>query len=186
MILGHSKDNGFTWELPRLIFVALFPDFLPLFAQGILVAHCLFQVSALVVQLIRVNPLFVESVALFLAEIDAFNALALEAGPGLIEAVIDQVAIVYGLFISIEEGGRTILTIESQKCIAINEIGWRGGQADETAIEVLEDFIPFIENGAMDFVKDNQIEKSRSKRLETSVQSLQGHSVEATGRIDSM
>ena len=92
MLLGHGKNDRLAGQLPGLVLEAHFHHLFPLLAQRVPVADILFQLRARKVDLVRVDALLDQAVALFLAQVDAADALALELGPRGVQAVIHQVA----------------------------------------------------------------------------------------------
>ena len=65
VILSHGKDNRLAGKLSRLVLVADLHDLFPLLAECVLVADPLFQVGARVVNVIGVESLLDQGVALF-------------------------------------------------------------------------------------------------------------------------
>ncbi len=78
----------------------------------------------------------------------------------------------------------TISTIKSHKSIPAHELGRCGCQPNHTGIKILDDFVIFIKNRTMNFIKDNQIKETRSKFFKTVTQGLQGGRVKPVRFLD--
>src|SRR5439155_21880631 len=102
----------FARQLAGLIVEAGPHDFLPLLAEGISVADFDFDLRACVVEAVGVDALLGESVAVLLAEVHALDAFALETGVRLVQAKIDEDALLNGLWVVVEEGWHIGVTPE--------------------------------------------------------------------------
>ena len=80
MVFGHGEDDRLAGELARLILEARLHHFVPLLAQSVAVADGLFDVGAGIVDGVGVDSLLDQGVLVFLGELDALDALALETG----------------------------------------------------------------------------------------------------------
>ena len=78
VLLGHGKEDGLARKLARSILETNFHDLGPLLAQRVTVADGLLDLSALVIQIIGVNALLDQAVAVFLAQIHPPDARSLE------------------------------------------------------------------------------------------------------------
>ena len=85
---------------------------------------------------------------------------ALEAGVRLVEAEIDEEAFFDGLLVVVEEGRRLVVAPEDAEGVAVDEVGGRGGQTDHPRVEVLDDFGEALEDRAMGFVEDDEVEEA--------------------------
>lgn len=142
-------------------------------AQRVLVADGLFQFGAFVIDVVRVEALFDEGVALLLAQVHPANALALELRSRGIQFKVHEIAIVDGLLIGVKISRFAVSAIEGQEGVAIDVIGGRGGQAHLAGVEIFQHFVELVENRAVDFVENNQVEKSGRKLLENIADGLQ-------------
>src|SRR5207247_3538371 len=103
---------------------------------------------ARIVDRVRVDPLLDEGVFVFLAEVNALDALALETGLRLVEAEIDEELVVDGLLVVVEKGRHDSVAAKDAERVAVDEVGRRGGQPDHPGVEVLDDFGESPKNGA--------------------------------------
>ena len=117
--LGHGKDDRLPRQLPRRIFLARIPDLFPLLADGIAIADGRFQFRAFVVDVVGVESLFDQRVALLLGQVHAVNTLPLELGPRGVEFIIHEILVFDGLFVGIEIGRLAVRAIEGKEGIAV-------------------------------------------------------------------
>ena len=114
----------------------------------------------------------------------ARNAFALKAGVRLVQPEVDEVAFLDGLLVRVEEGRRLITALEYAERVAVDEGGRGGGEADHASIEILDHFGEAIEDRAVRFVEDDEVEKSGGESLVANAHRLLGRDVEALVRVD--
>ena len=186
VLLGHREDDRFAGQLAGLVLEAGLHDFLPLLAEGVLVADLDFDLRARVVEAVGVDALLDESVAVLLAEVHALDAFALETGVRLVQAEIDEEAFFHGLRVVVEEGRHIGVAPEEPEGVAVDEVGGRSGQADHAGIEVLDDFGEPLEERAVGFIEDDEVEETWAELGVAERQRLLGGDEEAFGFVDLM
>ena len=186
MLLGHREDDGLAGQLAGLVLEADLHDLFPLLAQRVLVADLDFDVRAGVVEAVGVDALLDEGVAVLLAEVHALDALALETGLRLVQAEIDEEAFFHGLLVVVEKGRRVGVAVEDPEGVAVDEVGRRGGQADHAGVEVLDDFGEPLEDRAVGFVEDDEVEETGAELGVAERHRLLGGDEEAFGLVDLM
>ena len=85
VFFGHGEDDGLAGKRAAAIFDADVHDLFPLLSQRISIRDEHLKIGACVVDGIGVEALLDEGIAVFLGEVSAPNALALEAGVRLVE-----------------------------------------------------------------------------------------------------
>ena len=112
MFLGHGKDDCPARKLPGTVLDTHVHQLFPLLAQGIPVGNVLLELGAFKIQLIRIDALLDQAVALLFAQLRAADAKNLKFGAGGVQVVIDQVALVDGLPVGVKIGGRAVRAVE--------------------------------------------------------------------------
>ena len=72
------------------------------------------------------------------------------------------------------------------ECVAIDEAGWRGGQADHARVEILDHFGEALEERTMGLIEDDEVEESRAELRVAQRHRLLGGDEEALGLVDLM
>jgi hypothetical protein len=155
VLLRHGKDDALAWQLARSVLAADFPEFLPLLAQRVRIRDGLLQLRAPKVDVVGVDALLEQLVALFLGQIHAVNALALKLRLGGIEHEVNQVLLPYRLLVAIVVGGDVVGALELQESVAVDEVGGRGGQPHHARVEVAQHLVPAVEDRAVHLVEDD-------------------------------
>ena len=131
-------------------------------------------------------PLLRESVAVLLAEVHALDAFALEAGVRLVQDEIDEEAFVHGLWVVVEEGRHIGIAPEEPEGVTVDEVGGSSSQADHPGIEVLDDFGEPLEERAVGFIEDDDVEETWAELGVAERHRLLGGDEEAFGFVDLM
>lgn len=179
--LGHAKDDGLARELAGLVLEADVHDLLPLAAQGVAVADLDLDLGAAVVEGVGIEPLLDEGVAVLLGEIDALDAAALEPCLRLIEAEIDEVAVLHRLLIFVEKGREIAVAIEDPEGVAVDEVGRSRGEADLRASKYS---MTSVKRLKMERCASSKMIKSKKPGLNFSKQRLRVCSVATKRRFD--
>ena len=140
-----------------------FPD------QGVGGAHVgdgLLDVGALEIQLFQVDALFAQLLLETGREGFAVNSADLETGPGIEYPVGSKVALRHGLLIRIVECRDAVFAAEEGERVVVDEIRRRRGQAQLQGIEVVEQGLVSVVDGAMAFVGDDEIVVAWRERAE--------------------
>ena len=160
VLLGHREDDGLAGKSTAAILDADVHDLFPLPAERVAVRDEHFKFGAGVVDGVGVEALLDESVAVFLGETSAPDALALESGLRLIQSEVDEMSFLDGLLVGVEERRRLVAAVEYAERVAVDESGRCRGQTDHAGIEVLDDFGEAIEDRAVRFVEDDEVEET--------------------------
>ncbi len=179
--LGHGEEDGLARQLARLVLETDVPDLLPLPTEGILVGNPALQVGSGEINGVWVISLVNQGLLLFLGEVHSPDALALELGLRGVQFVVHQIAFVRGFLARVEEGGYLVSAVELQKGVAVYVLGRGSGQTDHEPVEVLEHLVPLVEDGAVNLVKDDQVEEGGREILIAVAQGLQGDDKQAIG-----
>src|SRR5262245_58422625 len=95
----------------------------------------------------------------------------------LIQSKIDKMPFLDGLLIGVEEGWRLIPTVENTECIAVDERGWSGGETHHPCVEIFDHFSKAIEDGAVRFIENDKVEKSRREVFIANTHCLEGRHI---------
>ena len=113
-----------------------------------------------VIEAVGVNALLGEGVPVLLAQVHALDALALETGVRLVQAEIYEEAFFHGLRVCVEEGRHVGIAPEEPEGVTIDEVGGGSSQADHAGIEVFDDFSEPLEERAVGFIEDDDVEET--------------------------
>ena len=102
---------------------------------------------------------------LLVAEVVVGDALAQEAGAHLKGAVGNQIAVRHGLLQVIGVGGYALFQVKKAVSIAVYFVFGRGGEAEEEAVEVVEDGAEFLVDGAVGFVNNHQVKMPHAEQF---------------------
>src|SRR5439155_25547056 len=99
---------------------------------------------------------------------------------------IDEEMIFHGMWIVVKERRYIGIAPEKPEGVTVDEVGGRSRQADHAGIEVLDNFSESLEERAVGFIEDDEVEETWAELGIAERQRLLGGDEEAFGFVDLM
>ena len=163
MGLGGAKEDSLAWQHAVGVLDGLLHEFTDDQGVGALVDHLLFKLSALEVDVFNFLALEDQLLLVFQRNGALADALHLELGLNLHDLEVAEVGrhIVHGFFIGVGKRGNAIFAMKKLEGVVINDVGWRGRQAQRDGLEVVEHLAEGVVDGAMALIDDDEVEEVR-------------------------
>ena len=107
-----------------------------------------------------------------------------ETGLRLVEAEIDEDTLLNGLMDSCRERSASVVAMEDSEGVAVDKIGGGRRQPDHAGVEVVDDLGEPVEERAMRFVEDDQVEEAWAELRVAEAERLLGGDEEALRPVD--
>ncbi|KAF5042277.1 hypothetical protein DSECCO2_514320 [anaerobic digester metagenome] len=160
MLLGYREEDRLCRKRPGLIHLAPLHELPHDRLRRSFDSDLLLQLRPLEVDLVRVDALLDQSVALALRQVGGAETFDLEVRLRSEDAFaeVDQDAVLHRLVVGVERGRHMVVAVEEPESVPVDQLGGCRRQPDLHGVQVRKDVPPLVVDAPVRLVGEDQVE----------------------------
>ena len=162
----HSKDDGLRGQGASGVVDRMVHELADDSVVGTGIRDLALQVCALEAVLVGVDSLLANLLFYFIRKLSRLQPFDLKTSAGDVNRTIrNKVFVPHRFIVTVVKRRAVVVTVEQLEGVVIEEVGGRGGEAEMDCVEVVEDGLVAAVDGAMAFVRNDEVVVARGEPL---------------------